>query len=603
MMRIRRLLSPPVFEDEELTRRAGLLNAVAWPSLAIAIGLGITLLLSGSSPIVLLTVAAMTLIIAITLIWMRRGKLHSAALLFVFAGWTVTVLPAFFQDGLSSPYVLFSIVMVLLASLLLERRYVQWVTALSLLAATGMLLNEYYTFLPQVIPVSTPVRRWASLLAALLSISVIVQLAMDSLRAAVERAWQNQRRLEESNRMLEETQAVLERRVAERTAALEQRANQLQSAAEVAAAVASIRDLDALLDEIAHLISGRFGFYHVGIYLLDETGKKLTLRAANTEAGRRLIEKGFELPLDQPSMAASVAKTRQVRVAADVSADEQYLALEELSMTRSEIVLPLISGDKLMGVLDLQDTIVRAPSSDELTALRILANQTAIAMDNAQLFAAHQKTMESLQRAYGALSREGWRQMLRSQPELGFLATEVGAVQPIANEWTPEMKQAQQSGRVVQADAYTLIAPIQIREQAMGVVRLRKPQEAGVWARSEIELVQTLCNRLSAALESARLYEETRRRAERERLTSEITARIRASNDPRVILQTAAHELRRALHASQAQLLVQATPLQAAPTEPTSAADASQNEVGTNGRQPPEAGAPSSGTPQGGENP
>lgn len=554
---IRKLVVPPVFEDDDLNRRARLLNAMIWPSLAISIGLLVSLALSGSPPGVLVSVVAMILVLVASLIWMRTGKVHRAALMFVFAGWTVTVMPAFVQDNLNSPYVLFSIVMVLLASLLLERRFVLIITWMSLLVITLLLVNMYASVIPQWISSSSPIRRYVSLLAILLAVSTIVQLAMGSLREALQAAEANGRRLAEANRLLEESQAVLEQRVTERTSTLERRARQLQSAAEIAGAIASIRDLDSLLNEIAGMLSERFGYYHVGIYLLEDAGQTLALRASNSEAGKNLVQSGFRLSIDEQSMASAAARYRQSRVAADVLTDDHYQELEALSMTRSEITLPLISGDKLLGVLDLQDARVHAPSSDELATLRILANQAAIAIDNAQLLASERKSIESLQRAYGAVSREGWNKVIGAQPNLGYRADISGPAEPSTGGWSPEMTAAKTGARPVLADARTLAVPIRIRDQVTGVVRLVKPPETGAWTAEEVALVETLSDRLSAALESARLYEETRRRAERERLTGEIAARIRASNDPQAILQIAASELRNALQLNRVNLMVQ----------------------------------------------
>lgn len=558
---IKRWMTAPVFEDPRVNRQARLLNAVVWPTLGIAVVLLIGLGAAGSPLPVLISVMAMAITQIGSILLLHRGRIQQASLLFVFAGWAVTAIPALLQDNLASTFVFFSMVMVVLASLLLERRYVQIITGLSVGFAIILLINMEYPFVAQVISTSSPMRRFLGMVAALLAISTIVQLTMGSLRSALSEAEENGKRLRETNRMLEESQAVLEQRVSERTAALEGRARQLQAAAEVGAAVASVRDLDILLGEITGTLSERFGYYYVGIYLIDEAGKVLNLRAANTEIGRKLIAQNFCLPINQSSMAASTVRTRQARVAVDVRADDQYRALDELSLTRSEITLPIISGDTLLGVLDLQDAQIRTPSSDDLATLRLLTNQIAIAIDNALLFATNQKSLESLQRAYGSMSREGWEKVLRGRGELGFVAGVSGPPAQTTQAWQAEMVAAQASGKVVQSDEFTLAVPIMIRNQAAGVVRLRKPTEAGSWKSDEILLVQTLSDRLSTALESARLYEETRRRAERERLTGEITARMRASNDPQTILQVAARELRKALKADQLQLVVQATPL------------------------------------------
>ena len=122
------------------------------------------------------------------------------------------------------------------------------------------------------------------------------------------------------------------------------------------------------------------------------------------------------------------------------------------------------------------------------------------------------------------------------------------------------MLQARNSGRAVYPDQLTLVLPLKIRTQVQGIIKLCKPGGSDPWTKVEIDLVETLCERLGSAVESARLYEETRHRAERERLTSEIIAKMRATNDPRTILQTAALELRKALNVDRAQLLVETPP-------------------------------------------
>ena len=122
------------------------------------------------------------------------------------------------------------------------------------------------------------------------------------------------------------------------------------------------------------------------------------------------------------------------------------------------------------------------------------------------------------------------------------------------------MIQARKSGSIIEpriSEAGPILAmPIKIRDQVVGAVKLRKRSDSSKWTTDEIDLMETIGDQLSVALESARLYEETLRRAERERMTSEITARLRASYDPRAILQTAVHELRQALQADRAQIML-----------------------------------------------
>ena len=109
------------------------------------------------------------------------------------------------------------------------------------------------------------------------------------------------------------------------------------------------------------------------------------------------------------------------------------------------------------------------------------------------------------------------------------------------------MMQAALGGNSVYMDNGTIAIPIKERDHVLGVIRLRKP-EAEAWSHEELALAETLAQQLYLALENARLFQETQRRAVRERLTNEITAKLRTSNDPQAILATAVQELSQALN-------------------------------------------------------
>ena len=375
----------------------------------------------------------------------------------------------------------------------------------------------------------------------------------------------------------------LEAQVQERTQDLEHRARQLQAAAAVAQAAASTRDLDQLLFKITELISEYFDYYHAGIFLMDAEGEFAVLRAANSEGGQRMLEQGHRLPPGETSIVGHVINAQQPRVALDVGKDAVHFRNPFLPATRSETALPLIAGGRLWGVLDVQSTKESAFGEDDISTLQTLANQVAIAIENAHLFVENQLALEKLQdslemsrRVYSGLTQDAWKRLLQSQPELGYVCkssepttqayktqadhpaeTQKEIIVPVSGNWDPSMVQAGQSGKTVISAENTAAIPVKIRDQVTGVVKLRKPDGAPPWSDDEIELVETLSDRLSAALESARLYQETRRRAERERLTGEITAKLRASDDPQTILKTAVRELRQALQADKAQLLIQ----------------------------------------------
>ena len=352
----------------------------------------------------------------------------------------------------------------------------------------------------------------------------------------------------------------LEERVNERTLELERRATQLRAAAEVGSAVASVRVLDELLPQLTHLISERFGYYHVGIFLLDPTSEYAVLRAANSEGGQVMLNRGHRLKVGEVGIVGYAVAKKEPRLALDVGQDAVYYRNPDLPETRSELALPLIAGGQVLGALDVQSLQASAFSTDVIATLQILADQVAVAIDNARLFTENQSALQAARRAYGEVSRDAWNRLLRTRSEFGYLANRQDIIYPSTQPWTPEMIQAGQTGQTVQSADGSIVVPIKDRDSVLGVMRLRKPPGRS-WSREELELADTITQQLFLAMESARIYQETQARAERERLAGEITSQMRASNDPQAILQTAVSQLRQALQAQRAQVLVR--PLQA----------------------------------------
>jgi GAF domain-containing protein len=357
-------------------------------------------------------------------------------------------------------------------------------------------------------------------------------------------------------RQLRMTLEGLEERIVERTQELERRALQLRLAAEVGSVVASVRVLDELLPQVARLISERFGYYHVGIFLLDPSGEYAVLRAANSEGGQRMLARNHRLKVGEVGIVGYAVARREARIALDVAQDQVHYKNPDLPETRSELALPLMVGGQVLGALDVQSTQPLAFSTDVIATLQILADQVAIAIENARLFTENQAALEAARRAYGQISREAWDRLLRARTEFGYMANRQDALFPSTQSWTPEMEEANRTGEVVQGGDGSVAIPIKDRDVVLGVIRLRKPEELP-WSPEEVELADTLSRQLFLALEAARLYQETQARAERERLAGEITTRMRSSNDPQTILQTAVRELRSALKVQRAQILVQ----------------------------------------------
>jgi GAF domain-containing protein/HAMP domain-containing protein len=348
---------------------------------------------------------------------------------------------------------------------------------------------------------------------------------------------------------LQASYSELEREVAERTADLEQRSSQLEAAAQVAREAASMLDLQDLLSEVVTLISQRFGFYHVGIFLIDPANKWAELQAASSEGGQRMLARGHRLAVGHEGIVGYVTDQGEPRIALDVGIDAQFFDNPDLPDTRSELTMPLRARGQIIGALDVQSREAGAFTSGDVTVLQTLADQVALAISNARLFQQVQESLEAERRTRGHLDREAWRELFRTQPALGGRYDPQGILPP-DGQLRGVLMRALEERKVVAEEGQAspgLAVPLQVREQVIGVVDARKPREAGEWTDEEISLLQTLVDQLGVALDGARLHQDTQRRALREQMVAEITARMRETLDVDTVLQAAIHEMGMAL--------------------------------------------------------
>jgi GAF domain-containing protein/HAMP domain-containing protein len=382
----------------------------------------------------------------------------------------------------------------------------------------------------------------------------------------------------------------LEQRVADRTRELEQRSAYLEASAEVGRAATSILETDRLIGQVVELIRDRFGLYYVGLFLVDEPGEWAVLQAGTGEAGRAMLARGHRLQIGGGSMVGWSIANAQARVALDVGEDAVRLAMAELPDTRSETVLPLRSRGQVLGALTVQSTQPGAFDQDTIVVLQTMADQVAVALDNARLFAESQATLEAMHHAYVELSREAWAELLRARPDLGYRSDEHG-VTSAGDIWRPEMERALQEGEIVQGDGADtevkrpLAVPIKVRGDVIGVLDTYKPGDVGEWTPEEIALVETLAEQLGLALDSARLYQDTQRRAAREQLTREITDKMRSVTGVEDIIQTAVDELSRVLGTSRTFVRLGVAPPLRTEASALSSAEAPQGEASQDDRK------------------
>ena len=338
--------------------------------------------------------------------------------------------------------------------------------------------------------------------------------------------------------------ANLEEMVTERTLVIEKRVAQIQAATEVGKAVAAQRDLEELLGRTTHLISDRFGFYHVGIFLLDARNEYAILRAANSSGGQKMLAREHRLRVGMEGIVGTVASSGEARIALDVGKDAVYFDNPDLPQTHSEMALPLIAGGEVLGVLDVQSVEVNAFSEDDVPTLHILADQLATAVQNARMLRDTQEALFAAQKATGEVSQRGWQTLLQDINTAGYISLTHGEIIPANENLDNDTKQDLNNGYyVVSTDQHTISIPIITRGQTIGMLRLAKPLSAEPWTPDEIADVESLSDQISNALDSARLYNEAQRRAAQELTIGTISERLNSGLDINDIMETAVREL------------------------------------------------------------
>jgi GAF domain-containing protein/HAMP domain-containing protein len=330
----------------------------------------------------------------------------------------------------------------------------------------------------------------------------------------------------------------LEGEVTQRTRQLERRASQIQAAAEVGNAVASLRDLEGLLSRTTQLISDKFGFYHVGIFLLDEKREFAVLHASNSSGGARMLERGHKLKVGEKGIVGAVTTTGKARIALDVGQDSVYFDNPDLPGTRSELALPLLSGTEILGALDVQSTKPTAFSKEDISTLTILADQIATALQNARFLAQTQNALNAARRAYGVQSREGWKGLME-EGNLGFISRGQGSVIQAQNILPGEAHEALTNGKAKTSDIdkNVLYVPIQVRGNLIGALRLVKPKGSPGWSQQELADISRLAGQLSNSFESARIYREIYKRAAYEQAISDLSARLSSTTEIELIIK------------------------------------------------------------------
>ena len=324
------------------------------------------------------------------------------------------------------------------------------------------------------------------------------------------------------NRMvarLESLQSYLEQQVAERT-------KQLSATNEIGRVAASSLDPAEMLSSIVNLFTEKFGYYFVGVYLLDSSEKWAELKEASGEAGKLLIKSRHRADVSGSNLVGLAIRDRAAKSYPHTTGEKYRANLPVLPYTRSELALPLIASDRVIGALNLHSVRESDFGAEVINTLQNMANQVAIALENARLFQDAQQNIRELRAIQKQYLFTGWSGITNQPEELEY------GVGDESEETARQME-----------------IPISLRDQILGQIRLESPDE---WTAEEESLVSAVATQAAVALENARLVSESRQIALRERMLSEINSKIWASTTVEGVMQTVVKELGRRYDASRA---------------------------------------------------
>jgi len=546
---MRRLLSPPVFEQEDKNFRAKFINGFAWSVIGLLLLAMTPHLLGNAKNFTIIIFSGLIVVMLIALYLLRRGNVDASGTIIIVLGWLGVSIQAFTADGVKDVIVVAFIALGLLASIIVNWRIggVVILSGIALIWVLALLQAGNY-----IVPSSQdPVAFARDLSFVFIAVAVLVYFSAKSMRDAIERATSSEQNLIRSNESLKELNQSLENRVESRTAELtvanarnERRARQFEAIAEVARATTSIQDEDTLLSRLSQVISEQFGFYHVGIFLVDENHQHAVLRASNSEGGRRMLARRHRLRIGQAGIVGHVAASGIPRIALDVESDAAFKDNPDLPETRSELALPLKLGGHVIGVLDVQSTEANTYQPEDTEILYTLADQVAIAIQNARSHEATHRLLDEAQKTSVSYLKEAWRLLQAQEKKVGYLVSD-NILKPLEKfVSTPNINKAVSQGDVLveNGELATLAVPIRLRGEVVGVLDIHVPRGHD-WDPDEVDIAKAVADRLSLALESATLLRSTQRRAEIERLTADISGKISASINLRNVLQTAVEEL------------------------------------------------------------
>jgi GAF domain-containing protein len=340
----------------------------------------------------------------------------------------------------------------------------------------------------------------------LVVVVVMNWLAMREMENALTRERSTAKELQKHSSGLEEL-------IQSRTQDLQRRALQLQTTAEIAKLTNEIRDPDKIIARTVDMIRERFGYYYASVFTMDSSGNWAELAASTGEVGQRMLARGHRLGVGSASIVGWATGNRLPRVANDVTQDPFHFANPLLPDTRSEMAVPLLVGDELLGALDVQSTELNAFSEADVHTMEAIAEELAASIDSATTQREMMEELERLENVTRYQTRESWQRLSKSDLSHVIHLSPTGEITPLIDEDFPSIRIATETGKPARTDDNREVAvPIIVRGEIVATIAARKPYAEEAWADEEVAFFEAVAGQAALSMENARQRAEEHRR-------------------------------------------------------------------------------------------